>query len=119
MPYLHIFLSVALLGLAHWFPHLRALIGKPIEHPVRLKTNYTIGTLCIHVPLTAWLLGDRPTDPVQIALVMWVFITAGGLAVLAFYGLDDLVNWLVKIRNEREANELRKRQADAEHKRQL
>jgi len=34
------------------------------------------------------------------------------------YGLDDLVNWLNKIRNEREINDLRKRQEDAEQKRQ-
>jgi len=108
-------LSVALLGVAHWMPHLRALIGKPIEHPTRLKTNYTIGILCIFVPFTAWLIEN---DLVWVAQMMWIFITAGGLAVLAMYGLDDLVNWLNKIRNEREINDLRKRQEDAEQKRQ-
>ena len=117
MPYLLIALSVTLLAVAHWFPHLRVLIGKPIEHPVRLKTNYTIGILCIFVPFTFWLLEDQPTDSKQIAIVMWIFINAGGIAVLAMYALDDLVNWLIKIRNEREASELRKRQ-DAEHNRQ-
>lgn len=114
MPYLHILLAVTLLALAHWFPHLRVLIGKPVKHPVRLKTNYTIGILFIFGPVTDWLVRERPTDPIQIAIVMWVFIFAGGLAVVAMYALDDLVNWLVKIRNEREEHELRKRQADAE-----
>lgn len=110
MPYALIALAVALLGFSHYFPHLRALIGKPIEHPVRLKTNYTIGILCIFVPFTGWLIEN---NHIEIAQVMWIFITAGGLAVLGMYGIDDLVDWLNNIRDEREEKELRKRQ-DAE-----
>lgn len=117
MPYLHIALSVALLGVAHWLPYLRVLINKPIEHPVRLNINYTIGILCIFVPFTMWLTDERPSNPIEIAEVMWVFITTSGLAVVAMYVVDYGIAQLIKIRNERETNELRKRQADAERPR--
>lgn len=118
MPYSLLILSVALLGFAHYFPHLRALIGKPIEHPVRLKTNYTIGILCIFLPFTAWLLGDQPTNPAQIASVMWIFITSGGVSVLFMYWMDGYIETLVNAKNHKEQNDILRNNHDAEHKRQ-
>lgn len=116
MPYLHIFFAIALLGVAHWIPYLRTLINKPLDHPVRLNINYTIGILCIHIPFTDWLVKN---DLRWVAEVMWAFIAASGLAVVTFYVLDYLIDEIRTARNEREANELRKRQENAEHKRQL
>lgn len=114
MPYSLIALSVALLGFAHYLPHLRVLTGKPIGHPIRLNINYTIGILCIFLPFTAWLAENNLG---WVAEVMWVFISASGLAVVTFYVLDYLIDEIRSNRNERETNELRKRQADAERQR--
>lgn len=41
-----------------------------------------------------------------VALWMWIFIASGGVAVWLMYRFDGFVNWLLKIRNDKEINDL-------------
>lgn len=116
-----IFFEIALLGFAHYIPHWRDITRKPIEHPTRLQFNYAVGVACIFLPFTIWLriiFGDGLATYERVAMWMWVFIASGGVWVWLLYKFDGLVSWLVKVRNEKEKNDLVSKQNDAEHHRQ-
>ncbi len=68
----------------HYFPW-RSIFGKELP---RLLA-YVLGVLGLMVPFTAWLLerGNR-----EIAIILWVVLSAGGLAVGALYLFDWLIN---------------------------
>lgn len=103
-----ILLQTSLLGMAHWFPHLRTLIGKPLEHPVRLRTNYVIGVTCVNLPFTAWTwrtFSEGIATFESIALWLWIFYAIGGIWVWLMYRLDDLVEWLIKTRSDKALHE--------------
>lgn len=68
-------------SLLHYFPWRTLLKGKKLPRVVA----YTLGMLALMGPLTAWLWehGER-----HVIEAMWAVIFAGGLTVLALYGLD-------------------------------
>lgn len=68
-------------SLLHYFPWRTLLKGKKLPRVVA----YTLGMLALMAPLSAWLWerGDR-----EVIEAMWIVIFAGGLTVLALYGLD-------------------------------
>lgn len=68
-------------ALLHYFPWRVLLKGKELPRVLA----YTLGMLALMAPLSAWLWerGDR-----EVIEVMWTVIFAGGLTVLALYGLD-------------------------------
>ena len=65
----------------HYFPWRVLLKGKELPRVVA----YTLGTLAMMVPLTAWLWYRNETEVIG---VLWTVIFTAGLMVLALYGLD-------------------------------
>lgn len=82
----------------HYFPWRVLLKGKKLPR----VASYTLGTLAMMGPLTAWLWerGDR-----EVIEAMWTVIFAAGLMVLALYGLDRHLHL------ERREKELSEREA--------
>lgn len=116
-----IFFEIALLGFAHYIPHWKALTGKPIEHPSRLQFNYAVGVACIFLPFTIWLrftFENGMATYEYVASWMWVFIVSGGFAVWLMYMLDGLVERLTSAKNQKEINDILRKNQDAEQKRQ-
>lgn len=70
-----------LLGLTHWLPW-----------PERLPrlASYSVGTLCLNVPLTWWLVVYE--YDLKIVLAQWGCIAIGGVFVFFAYGYDALLN---------------------------
>lgn len=80
---------VAELGL-HYFPWRMFLRGKELPRLVA----YVLGVLGLMVPFSAWLWQRGEVDVIK---VLWMVIGAGGLTVMALYGLD---RWLdLEMRN--------------------
>ena len=81
----------------HYFPWRMILHGKKLP---RLLA-YGLGVLGLMGPFTAWLM-ERGNQ--EIAIMLWVVICAGGLAVGLLYLFDWVVN-LVWARHECEQRE--------------
>lgn len=65
----------------HYFPWRLALRGRDLPKVVA----YTLGTLAIMGPLTAWLWARGEMEVIQ---TLWMVTFAAGLMVMALYGLD-------------------------------
>lgn len=83
-------------GFLHYFPW-RLVLRRDLPRPLA----YALGTLAMMIPFTIWLIDQRQGD---IAGMLWLVIGAGGASVMAWYGLDwviDLV-WSVREASQRE-----------------
>ncbi len=68
----------------HYFPWMKLLKGKDLPR----VPAYALGVLGLMVPFSMWLLEQ---GEVEILKVLWMVIIAGGLSVLALYGLDRYI----------------------------
>lgn len=71
-------------ALLHYFPWMKLLRGRELP---RLLA-YVFGVLGLMVPFTLWLL-ER--NEITVVIIMWKLITAGGVSVVALYGLDHYI----------------------------
>lgn len=68
----------------HYFPWKRLLRGRDLPRPAA----YVLGVLGLMLPFTAWL---SEHGQFEIMKILWQVILAGGLSVLAAYGLDRYI----------------------------
>lgn len=102
---------VALVELVlHWFPWRLAL-----RRDLSRVAAYVLGVLGLFSPLSIllllWAYGDlncSPGEALQRALIaLWSSVFAGGLAVLAAYGLDRVADRMTLATEQSEVLELR------------
>ena len=93
----------------HYFPWRLVLRG----HELPRLLAYGFGVLGLMVPFTAWLL-ERDYD--KVAIMLWVVLSAGGLAVGLCWLFDWAINRIWKER-ERKALENLKRKRNGKSKR--
>lgn len=90
----------------------RELWGKELPRPLA----YTLGTLGIMAPYTAWLWGDGQIDRFEAISVLWVTIaTGGGTVVLAYlvdWGYKTVVSLSETKAREAEVTEILQNRAD-------
>lgn len=84
----------------HYFPWKMLLRGKELPR----VAAYTLGVLGLMVPFTAWL-WER--GEMEIIRMLWMVIVAGGLMVLALYGLDHYLKLEMRDLESREERSLR------------
>lgn len=68
-------------ALLHWFPWKRCLRGRDLPRPAA----YVLGVLGLMTPFSIWLFEQ---GEIYILNMLWLVILAGGMSVLAAYGLD-------------------------------
>lgn len=85
-------------GLLHYFPWKKLLKGRELPR----VAAYTLGVLGLMIPFTAWLYQCNELETIT---VLWMVISAGGLIVMALYGLDRYIEleWRDREAIEREA----------------
>lgn len=88
-------------GLLHYFPWKMLLRGRELPR----VAAYILGVLGLMVPFTAWLWERGEMEIIQ---MLWMVIVAGGLMVLALYGLDHYTRLEMRDLEAREERELRK-----------
>jgi hypothetical protein len=94
-------------GLLHYFPWRVLLKGKKLPR----VAAYTLGTLAMMAPLTAWLWEQGQTvKTVDVIETLWVSIFTAGLTVLALYGLDRYLKLEIKDQEHNEQETLRREQ---------
>lgn len=84
---------LAELGL-HYFPW-RLIVKGELPRIVA----YVLGVLGLMIPFTLWLWANRELD---VIFTLWLVIGAGGLMVMALYGLDK---WLSTQQDLKDATE--------------
>lgn len=84
-------------ALLHYFPWKKLLKGNELPR----VAAYALGVLGLMIPFSAWLLEQ---NEVGVLKILWMVIIAGGLSVLALYGLDRYIEleWRDIEANERE-----------------
>jgi hypothetical protein len=92
-----VIVALAQFGL-HYFPWKLWCNGKELPRPIA----YAFGVVGLMVPFTAWLIEQ---SEMSTAWMLWKVIVAGGMMVLALYGLDHyrLLMWKDREATEREA----------------
>lgn len=76
---------VLALALQHYFDWHRW-----IGHELRAPWTYVLGVVVLASVYTAWVLLGRVEDATVVTIGLWAIVGAGGVAVLACYGLDIL-----------------------------
>lgn len=110
-----IFLVAAILWGMHYNPHLRTLIGLPLDHPTRLQLNYVLGVIAIFIPFSIWLWFEGFERAI---FWMWIFITVGGVTVFFTYQLDKYMNERQRLKDLEEQSALLRKNQDGEPNRQ-
>lgn len=111
MPYILLAAVVLSLWGLHYYPHwIEHFKGKDIDAPIRRQSNYVTGILGIFTWFTVWMIGD---GSVRQAVMMWIFITVGGLTVFGMYQHDANVNNKRGLREEKERTALLEKQRHA------
>jgi len=95
-----IFIVMISEGLLHYFPWKMLLRGRELPR----VAAYTFGVLGLMAPFTAWL-WER--GEMEIIRMLWMVIIAGGLMVLALYGLDRYTRLEMRDLEAKEERELR------------
>lgn len=72
-------------ALMHYLPWRQLLKGRDLPRPAA----YILGVLGLMVPFTVWLIRN---DLFGVAISLWRVIVAGGLVVMALYGLDHYIH---------------------------
>lgn len=93
----------------HYFPWRMVLHGRELP---RLLA-YGLGVLGLMGPFTAWLI-DRSNQ--GIAIMLWVVLCAGGLAVGLLYLLDWVINQVWSKRESEQRERLLQEQLDGKGK---
>jgi len=88
-------------GLLHYFPWKMLLRGRELPR----VAAYILGVLGLMAPFTAWL-WER--GEMEIIRMLWMVIVAGGLMVLALYGLDHYTTLEMRDLEAREERALRR-----------
>lgn len=83
----------------HYFPWMKLFKGNTLP---RLLA-YIFGVLGLMIPFTVWLFEH---DNLETAIMLWKVIVAGGITVMALYGLDHYLDlwWKDMEATEREAD---------------
>jgi hypothetical protein len=90
-------LVAALEALLHYIPWKRFLRGRELPRLVA----YILGVLALMTPFSIWLIEH---DQLDVFIMLWKVILAGGITVTALYGLDHYVElvWRDMEASERE-----------------
>lgn len=93
-------IAIAMLaeGFLHYFPWRQFLKGRDLPRPIA----YALGVIGLMLPFTIWLYEHGEIDTI---VRLWMVIVAGGIAVLALYGIDAIKDlyWKEREASEREA----------------
>jgi 4-hydroxybenzoate polyprenyltransferase len=89
----------------HYFPWRVLLKGKELPRVVA----YTLGTLAMMGPLTAWLWAHGEMEIIE---TLWTVIFTAGVTVLALYGLDRFLKLEMKDMESSEREALYRKQHD-------
>ena len=83
----------------HYFPWMKFFKGRTLP---RLLA-YIFGVLGLMVPFTVWLMQE---SNLEIVIGLWKVIVAGGITVMALYGLDHYLDlwWKDMEATEREVH---------------